>query len=80
MYEDGISAEQELCDRTVQILEAMESTGVSLFDNEEFLQFAATEQYPDFGFGEILEPPVKISQAVRQSFLTAEGAEPFDNL
>ena len=36
-YPSYVESEQELCDIMIEILDAMNRTGVSLMDNEEFL-------------------------------------------
>ena len=79
-YPSYIESEQERCDTMISILEAMDRTGVSLLDNEEFLQFAATESNFDTGFEEELEGVVKISVDVREAFLTEEGAGPINDV
>ena len=55
----------------IEIFDAMNRTGVSLMDNEDFLQYAATEPRIDTDQS---NNPVKISVDVREAFLTAEGA------
>ena len=59
----------------ILILEAMESTGVSLLDNDDFLQFAASTPGE---FGTLIEIPsglsLDVSEEVKRAFLTEEGA------
>lgn len=65
----------------IEILEAMESTGVSLLDNDDFLQFAASTPSE---LGSLMEIPpglrLDVSDEVKKAFLTEEGAQPLDSV
>lgn len=65
----------------IEILEAMESTGVSLLDNDDFLQFAASTPSE---LGSLMEIPpglrLDVSDEVKRVFLTEEGAQPLDSV
>ena len=65
----------------IEILEAMESTGVSLLDNDDFLQFAASVPGE---LGALMEIPpglrLDVSDEVKRAFLTEEGAQPLDSV
>ena len=75
-YPAYIESEQELCGLYTDILEALDASGSSIIDNEQFLQVAATISR----FDPPRDGPVELSDEVKRAFLTESGAEPIDSV